>query len=258
MVTVRGLVAGKNVHNLIDTGSVVTLVNEEILRDCSTVTRTTAANKLVITANGEPLELVGTAEIPIIIQKEVVRLVAKNIMQECILGADFLQALKCVIDLNNNTLHLNGKVIPLVTLPGKHQPVNVIANERVDGEWTPQDGIQGEIRNCCGSFTSSCTSSVIQMLNPLESQDSSTGKSRRSMTNSECLLFEECERSPAVSSVIRQMIDKAEGLTHQEELSIISSDSIDLGRSKLVKHKINTGDAIPVKQPFRQILFHHC
>ena len=148
VVTVRGLVARKNVHILIDTGSVVT---EEILRDCSTVTRTTAANKLVIAANGEPLELVGTAEIPIIIQKEVVRLVSKNIMQECILGADFLQALKCVIDLNNNTLHVNGKVIPLQvsarllygrmvcsSLVTLHQPVNVIANERVDGEWTPQ------------------------------------------------------------------------------------------------------------------------
>ena len=138
-VTVRGLVAGRI---LIGTGSDVTLVNEEILRDCSAVIRATAADKSVITANGEPLELVGTAEIPIIIQ-EVVRytvLVAscRNVFWE-------LQAVKCVVDLNNNTLHLNGKVIPLqvsarllsgrvvcsalVTIPGRHQqevPVNVI------------------------------------------------------------------------------------------------------------------------------------
>ena len=114
MFTVRGLVAGKNVRILIDTGSAVTLVNEEILRDCAAVTHATAADKSVITANGEPLELVGTAEIPIIIQEEVIRytvVVAKNIMQKCILGAHFLQALKCVVDLNNNTLHLNEKVI---------------------------------------------------------------------------------------------------------------------------------------------------
>ena len=130
----------------------------------------------------------------------------------------------------------------------------------------PKDDIHGKIWDCCGSFTLSCTSSVIRPLeSPITIHPHENLGDLQPIVSVCCL---RSEHSPsAVSSVIRQMIDKAKGLTHQEELSlqglleefsdIISSNSIDLGRSKLVKHKINTGDAIPVKQPFRWIPFHH-
>jgi len=69
-----------------------------------------------------------------------------------------------------------------------------------------------------------------------------------------------------VGQVIRQLQSRVQGLSEAENevlgtlLStfpdVISLHSNDLGRTKVVRHKIHTGDATPVKQLPRRLAFH--
>ena len=70
----------------------------------------------------------------------------------------------------------------------------------------------------------------------------------------------------SIDEVIEQLLSDAQDLdcTDRETLrsllnefkEILSVDDDDLGQTKLVYHKINTGDAIPVRQPARRLPFH--
>jgi len=69
-----------------------------------------------------------------------------------------------------------------------------------------------------------------------------------------------------VGQVIRQLQSRVQGLSEAENEAlgtllskfpdVISLHSNDLGRTKVVRHKIHTGDATPVKQPPRRLPFH--
>ena len=62
----------------------------------------------MVTADGSALTLVGQANVLVSVGGLVRRhcvLVAQNLTQECILGADFLVANDCIIDYHSKTLN---------------------------------------------------------------------------------------------------------------------------------------------------------
>ena len=98
---------------LVDTGSAVTIVHERAW--CPLQQSLQKVNRPVIAANGEPLSILGRTEIRIVIAgKEFLHqvLIARDITQECILGADFLITHGFVIDLGNRLLRIGETSTP--------------------------------------------------------------------------------------------------------------------------------------------------
>ncbi|XP_063404462.1 uncharacterized protein LOC134687932 [Mytilus trossulus] len=112
---------------LVDTGSVYTLISEalwETLRSnlctsdryrCAAGSSTIVPSTLelvreqhkVVSANGEPIDILGKTQLSICIGQEVGRqsvLVARDLAQECILGVDFMRAHKLIIDFDTMAL----------------------------------------------------------------------------------------------------------------------------------------------------------
>ncbi len=78
----------------------------------------------VVAANGEQLQVLGrtTAKLQIgELQSHFPILIAKGIIQECLLGADFLMHHNCFIDLRNRELVVGGKSVPLQTSAADHE-----------------------------------------------------------------------------------------------------------------------------------------
>ena len=100
---------------LIDTGSAVTLQREDVWRRLqeSNQHQLQLPIRSVVAANGDQLDLLGQSEVTLgiggLAEKHLV-LVAKRLMQECLLGADFLMQHSCVIDLQKTICLLGGKL----------------------------------------------------------------------------------------------------------------------------------------------------
>ena len=98
---------------LVDTGSAVTIVHERAW--CPLQQSLQKVNRPVIAANGEPLSILGRTEIRIVIAGKEFLLIARDITQECILGADFLISHGFVIDPGNRLLRIGETSTPLLS-----------------------------------------------------------------------------------------------------------------------------------------------
>ena len=101
MLVVDGHVGGRPTHMLIDTGSDVSIVREDVWEtickdDCHLHSIPGAP---VIAANGGELHVLGQAKITIHVEgveDYFTCLVARELRQECIIGADFLVKHQCI------------------------------------------------------------------------------------------------------------------------------------------------------------------
>ena len=101
---VNGRVKRRPARMLIDSGSAVSILCQDIWRTCITAAgcELDSAVPSVVAANGGALNILGRTEIAIEVTGLKVNfpfLVAEKLTQECVLGADFLKQHKCVIDL---------------------------------------------------------------------------------------------------------------------------------------------------------------
>ena len=111
-----GLIAGRKVLMLLDTGSSVTLVHKKLLGKLSKNIVIEKFSEPIVSANGELLDIVGKCRLRICLGGiDVVHsvLVAADITQECLLGVDFLAANKFKINFEDRTLEVNGKATAL-------------------------------------------------------------------------------------------------------------------------------------------------
>ena len=128
---------------LVDTGSAVTIIRENVWREAAgdgDQLSLEATARSVVGMNGEQLRLLGQTEMGLHVgglQVFYNVLVTKGLTQECLLGADFLSQHGCIVDLRRQVLRageqsvsLHSDSIPqvcLVTLaetsliPGRHQ-----------------------------------------------------------------------------------------------------------------------------------------
>ena len=114
-LSVDGRLGKLVVKILIDTGSAVTLVREDVWKKVQQSPKTIKAPvHSVVAANGEKVELVGQGEVSITTEGVTRRhmvLVTKHLTQECILGVDFLIKHACVVDLQQHTFVIDGKIV---------------------------------------------------------------------------------------------------------------------------------------------------
>ncbi len=112
-LVIDGFVAGRPTKMLIDSGSAVTILREDVWNAvCTKSSRLVPPGSPVVVANGADLSLLGqtTASLQVAgVKVEYPCLVASQLTQECIIGADFLLKSRCVIDLNNRTVRAGGR-----------------------------------------------------------------------------------------------------------------------------------------------------
>jgi hypothetical protein len=116
MVTVTGLVAGRQTEMLVDTGSAVIIVREDVWRGTlqSDWSWLVTSPQPAVAANGQELDLLGQRDTVIHVgglAKKHTVLIAKGLVQECLLGADFLQKHRCVVDLDKRVLSAGGSAV---------------------------------------------------------------------------------------------------------------------------------------------------
>lgn len=306
-VTVEGLLLELPVQMLVDTGSAVTLIDEKIWKRLqANQSLETAPTCPIVAANGERLHICGKSILPVVIGEVAMRhpfIVVRELAQECILGADFLQACGCIIDLGRRTLNIEGQEIPLdiysglsacravceitTTIPGHHEVevgIKIVPlTEQYSVEQTalffPAYSFMERhdivLAHSLHSIGKENIHSLVRVLNP--SSDPVVIHSQENMGNFQPLIASEvatCTLSSKVSGgkkeiscdIIEKLEKNTVGLSTSQKhelrqllssyADVISCSSSDLGKTKLAKHKINTGQATPIKQPFRRIPFH--
>ena len=110
-IFVDGRVDGVSAKLLVDTGSAVTIIHRRLWERGRGIRRSRKLQQLtggpVVAANGEPLSIMGQTRSRILLadkefDQEV--LVADNVSQDCLLGADFLETHGFTIDLRSRVL----------------------------------------------------------------------------------------------------------------------------------------------------------
>ena len=119
LLTVKGSIGGHETNMLVDTGSGVTLIREDVWKQIHAKTLGTLQPVLrsVVTASGEKLKLLGETNVKVSIggvSGYHLVLVAQQLTQECLLGTDFLSQYGCVVDLRRHVIIAGGKDVPMV------------------------------------------------------------------------------------------------------------------------------------------------
>ena len=122
-LTLKGAVEGYTTHMLVDTGSSVTLLHENVWKAAVRGQKQLSPAKYhaVMAVNGESLVLSGQGDVLLKVGEHVgvhSVLVVKEMTQECLLGTDFLERHNCVIDLGRRTLTIAGYVTPVPLFSG--------------------------------------------------------------------------------------------------------------------------------------------
>ena len=92
---------------LIDTGSAVSLVREDVWKEATElpVDLLTPPVRPIVAANGGELDLLGQDELQLQVgdlQVQFPVFIARDLTQECLLGADFLKQHDCVVNMRTN------------------------------------------------------------------------------------------------------------------------------------------------------------
>ena len=115
-VSVEGFIGERPTKILVDTGSSVTILREDVWKEAVNTRSLEPPPSPVIAANREQLEIRGLSEVNLRVGDICACypvLVAKNVTQECLLGADFLEKFGCIIDLRGRTLTTRRTSVPI-------------------------------------------------------------------------------------------------------------------------------------------------
>ena len=119
---VEGSIEGRVTRMLVDTGSAVTLLREDAVRDVkfgNSLKLEVPANS-VVAANGEKLDISGQCTMSIkvgALSYQHLVLVAENLNQECLRGVDFLIKRGCIVDLQQHVLLTQEGPVQFVSCP---------------------------------------------------------------------------------------------------------------------------------------------
>lgn len=292
---------------LVDTRSAVTLVRKDIWDRASSDSQLSAPDSPVVAANGAELDIVGKTVVPLEVgglQTEFPVLVAKTLIQDCILGADFLLHNRCVVDMHRQVLLAGGEPVQFDLSTRREMPstchVTLLESTTIPASSEIQlpvdlSGEEGVVMHPCLavldpsqefserhgvliahslSYTGA-EKTLMQIMNP----SPAPVQVHRHEKIGRLLPLEDAEvvctvdpfpkRKPPTSrdieGAIEKLLGKAECPTasDREQLQsllhefsdIISTGDDDLGRTDLVQHKIDTGEATPVRLPARRLPF---
>ena len=125
-IYVTGAVNSVATAILVDTGSAVTILHKDLWEQ-SARSALEAISSPVTVANGQPLHILGLGTVRICIADvEFVHqaMIADDVSQSCLLGADFLVPHGAVIDFKTNQLQVDKAVVPM-----HHSAIEALPNQ---------------------------------------------------------------------------------------------------------------------------------
>ena len=107
-LTIQGHIEGFGVSMLVDTGSSVTLIHKAVWNKVKIKVKSSLSpcTVPVMAVNGEELKVAGEIDLHLQIgthQGKHKVLVVEQMLQQCLLGTDYLEKQKCLIDLGKRT-----------------------------------------------------------------------------------------------------------------------------------------------------------
>ena len=115
-----------SVSFLIDTGVGVSLLSKSVWDKIKTAKEefNPMVTHRLVGVDGVPIKVEGIVSVPITIGKVTLQhnfIVAEQITAEAILGLDFLEANKCILDLAGGKMQITNKTVPLIPQPSNKE-----------------------------------------------------------------------------------------------------------------------------------------
>ena len=282
-------ILGKSLNCLIDTGSEVNIIPEKhtVGIDVTTSGKTLeAANGTTIGVVGE-VDL----EVSIAGRNIMSRFIVWDQVDEVILGVDWLQSNDCSIQFSRYLMKIGEVAIPLLKKCTKYRCNRIILQEEVIIPGESEMNVMGKMvytnlsatnKGVWATQPKECASGIhvassllpnrsvnipIRIMN-INKDEKKLEKGMPLSLTQEVVVMEkkkeeECIRSTKIDAQIEDIINRVDESVpeeHKQELremlkeykDIISSDEFDLGRTDIVEHRIDTGDARPVRQTLRR------
>ncbi len=310
---IEGRVYNYTVTYLIDSGANVTIVNTKIYQSMTNKPTLSSVHVRMVSANNESITCYGKAQMPIKVNDtEVIHEVwVADITEEAILGYDFLQKYKCVLDFAERKLLMtelpdtpyaeeNGdeqyiaKIVVRKTtiIPPKSEAIistqlkdkctynndNEESLGIVESTWefveqqqmmiaktlvqSDQDELSLRIINPHEEPKKLYANTVVATLEPIVNvvEEETVLKCNNITTEEEKMTNELPEHLHNLFTRSKEHLDETQQKGLRELLfrnqHLFAKNKSELGRTNLVKHSINTGDAAPIKMPARRLPLH--
>lgn len=256
---VPALVNGRLTHALLDTGSTATLLHPDLL---PTGTQPQATNLPLITVTGGEAPMLGRCEAQIQLGAYSVcqPVWVAEVKEDCLIGLDFLRSAKAVLDFNKRTItfpdgtsipFLNDSLIPEMT-------EKVVGDDGM--EWDPP----------CSPEPPQWEAPFTESLLPLSEDNLTTTdtavhtKPHLPAVVQAATVAPMSEKESVAITTVKDLWEKnREGLHSEQQHRLwnllheyrhsFSTNPNDVGRTHLVQHSINTGDAQPIRQRPRRL-----
>lgn len=287
---------GQSLNCLVDTGATLTVLSTRAWNNSSKNDHDLIAyDRTIVAAGGTPLIVKGKTCVSLTIggnSYEVDAIVA-DIENDVMMGLDFMQRHKCTIDVVNNLLTIAGKEFGLNCSDSIGCYRVVVTTDIEVPAWSEMI-IQGSVPNItkkgddlflvepservmesgkgliAKSLVKGCPTIPLRIMNSTDepqklfkgtllanlSPVEETKRVYSADTAPKCLpahLNDMYERT-VVGMQLTQRREVARILT--KYASVFSETDDDIGRTGIIRHRINTGDATPVKQPIRRTPVH--
>ncbi|KAJ8386236.1 hypothetical protein AAFF_G00175560 [Aldrovandia affinis] len=258
--------AGAPCSALVDTGSTATLMRPDMVPVGTQLEQTSVQLR---TVTGELAPMLGRGKVVITVGGLSVelRVWVAEVQDPCILGLDFLKFARCLLDLGENTLSFpGGPTVRMISPPrsSRSAPLAVKTTE------TQSSRPLNARPRCSPAYSTAERSSPIpptpdsQLTSPAGSTPLSP--SAAPFTPSAPLplaqpnMEEEADRLAVVRGIWERSCGHLEP-EQQEELwqlltefkGIFALTDAEIGRTHLVHHQIDTGDARPIRSPPRRL-----
>ena len=295
----QGQISGVSVSFLVDTGAGVSLLNGRIWDQAgfTNVRISPAPHSNLVGVDGHPIHVRGVVTIPLTISSTVFNqefVIADNITAEGILGMDFLEEHKCILDMAKRQVTVNQSeplsLVPIVS-NSVGTPVNVTVNKTVTippasemeilGRLPAEGGpwlIEGIQQKCLVA-----RSVVIPANNTIPVRIANTSTLpvtlHQGMKVATAGLVDETHINGVVEtdSEHQQSTNNQEGMilnvplsaelteTQREKFfallshyeNVLAKCPEDLGRTSILSHHIETGDVQPIRQQARRVPLPH-
>ena len=278
---------GRGVNCLVDTGATTSLVSTKWWAQHGQRDRLHEAPQRVTTADGAELVVLGqcTDSLSVEDKNYCAKFIIADIEEEAILGMDFLVEHQVLIDAATQRLRFEApesqRILlarSLVLAPGAEEEVDGL----IDPAGAPETGLvegirevedKSGVRICRALVTPEEGVVPVRVFNPglepLTLRDGMTLARLETLAQGDepapadaesVAPAERCRR--VVSEAAHQMVESLVSKAHVNDKTLLRNELIkyadafavepgELGRTTLVEHTINTGDAAPVKQPPR-------
>lgn len=225
-VIVEGKIQGKLIEVLIDTGASRSILQRNVIGSSK---KLQPSFFKLQTASGQLLPVFGEINQLVVIGKLEFRhkFLVADIVDKCILGLDFMERYAVTISFAKNSITCQHYEIPLITGRRRNlQNAQVGTSERIK----------------CIEARNELTSLV-----DVEKQKNQPNEGNRQILPDQ--VFQKLSEQ-----LTKQEKQEVETFL-KGNVDIFSRDDRVYGRTNIVKHHINTGDAIPIRQPPRRVPF---